>query len=162
MNYRLVWLVEQPCDQVRVVARRRVSGWFHLGWSTGSKLPVVLKIRQTPHHWRNQPWSSGFVIDLGTKFVTSTTWPFLSIEDGFDWSFSDQARSFFGLFPTTEYGRFCIIPPCCACGGTVLKCWAHCWPQWTWILGAFFDISWCKYLCLVTHKINNIWNPTNG
>ena len=70
-----------------------------------------------------------------------------------------QICSIFGNFPITKYG---IIPLCHACGGAVLKCWPHCWPQWTWILSAFFDISWYKYLCLVTHIINNIWDPTNG
>ena len=62
----------------------------------------------------------------------------------------------------TRYGRFYIIPLCCTCGSAVPKCWAHCWWQWTWILGTFVDISWCKHLCLVTHIMNNIWDPKSG
>ena len=45
--------------------------------------------------------------------------------------FLRSGMAIFGNFPTTKYGRFCIIPPCHVCGVTVLKCWAHCWPQET-------------------------------
>jgi len=68
----------------------------------------------SPTYQGEPPWNIFQILSEGQKLLCLRC---NSVEESFNWSFSDQARPFSDIVLTAEYGTFHVVPPCEAAVG---------------------------------------------